>query len=117
MKWSPLTYSNFDFMTGRSPSESTIGNASMDSKYGVTWNHAWNSRLSSVASYSHTKTQYQDAIPAQTDNTDALGLKLNYQWMRTVKLGIGYDRTDKTSNNPTSEYKRNIYSIFLNAAI
>ena len=117
VKWSPLTYSNFDFTTGRSPNESTIGNASMDTKYGVNWNHAWNSRLSSVASYSNLKTEYQDAVPAQTDKTDAFGLKLNYQWTRNVKIGAGYDRTDKTSNNPTSEYKRNIYSIFLNAAI
>jgi putative salt-induced outer membrane protein YdiY len=117
VKWSPLTYSNFDFTTGRGPNESTIGSASMDTKYGVTWNHAWNSRLSSVASYSNLKTEYQDVVPAQTDKTDAFGLKLNYQWTRNVKIGAGYDRTDKTSNNPTSEYKRNIYSIFLNAAI
>lgn len=117
VKWSPLTYSNFDFTTGRSPNESTIGNASFDRRYGVTWNHAWNSRLSSVASYNSTKAEYQDSVPTQTDKTDALGLKLNYQWTRNVKLGVGYDRTDKTSNVATSEYKRNIYSIFLNAAI
>lgn len=120
VKWSPLTYSNFDFMAGRTPGESTIGNASMDTRYGVNWNHAWSSRLSSVASYNHTKNEYQynDGVVApQTDKTQALGLKLNYQWMRTIKLGVGYDRTDKTSNNPSSEYKRNIYSIFLNAAI
>ncbi|MCK9382727.1 MAG: outer membrane beta-barrel protein [Sulfuritalea sp.] len=120
VKWSPLTYSNFDFTTGRMPSESTIGNASMDSKYGVAWNHAWNSRLSSIATYTNTKNEYQynDGVAApQTDKTNALGLKLNYQWMRTLRLGVGYDRTDKTSTNPASEYKRNIYSIFLNAAI
>jgi hypothetical protein len=44
-------------------------------------------------------------------------MKLNYQWMRTVKVGVGYDRTDKTSTNATSAYKRDIWSIFLNAAI
>lgn len=117
VKWSPLTYSNFDFTTGRGTNESTIGSSSIDRRVGVAWNHAWNSRLSSVASYSNTKTEYQDLIPAQTDKTNALGLKLNYHWTRVVKLGIGYDRTDKTSDNPASEYKRNIYSIFLNAAI
>lgn len=117
VKWSPLTYSNFDFTTGRGSNESTIGSSSIDRRYGVAWNHAWNSRLSSVASYSNTKTEYQDSIPTQTDKTDALGLKLNYHWTRNVKIGAGYDRTDKTSNNPTSEYKRNLYSIFLNAAI
>jgi len=118
VKWSPLTYSNFDFTTGKSPGESTIGNASLDTRYGATWNHVWNSRLSSAASLNNTKTEYQaNAGVSQTDKINALGLKLNYQWMRTVKFGIGYDRTDKTSTNPTSEYKRNIYSIFLNAAI
>jgi len=118
VKWSPLTYSTFDFNTGRTTGESTIGNASLDTKYGVTWNHAWNSRLSSVVAYSNTKNAYQsDTGIQQTDKTNVLGLKLNYQWIRTVKLGVGYDRTDKTSDVATSEYKRNIYSIFLNAAI
>jgi hypothetical protein len=118
VKWSPLTYSNFDFTTGKSPGESTIGNASLDTRYGVSWNHVWNSRLSSLASLNTTKTAYQaNAGVAQTDKINALGLKLNYQWMRTVKLGLGYDRTDKTSTSAASEYKRNIYSIFLNAAI
>lgn len=117
VKWSPLTYSNFDFFTGKLPSESTIGTASVDTRYGANWNHAWSSRLSSDVSYSTTKAEYQGVTPTQTDKTNMLGLKLNYQWMRTVKVGAAYDRTDKTSNNPTSEYKRNIYSIFLNAAI
>lgn len=117
VKWSPLTYSNFEFFTGKLPSESTIGNSSVDTRYGATWNHLWSSRLSSAVSYSSTKAEYQGATTAQTDTTDALGLKLNYQWTRNVKVGAGYDRTDKTSNNATAEYKRNIYSIFLNAAI
>lgn len=118
VKWSPLTYSSFEFNTGRGPGESTIGNASMDTKYGALWNHAWNSRLSSVVTYNNTKNLYEgNAGVIQTDKTNTLGLKLNYQWMRTVKVGAGYDRTDKTSDVATSEYKRNIYSIFLNAAI
>jgi hypothetical protein len=120
VKWSPLTYSNFDFSTGRSTGEATVGNASIDSRYGVTWNHVWNSRLSSVASFNSTKTDYQynaGVAAQQSDKTNALGLKVNYQWMRTVKVGAAYDRTDKTSNTASAEYKRNIYSIFLNAAI
>ena len=121
VKWSPLTYSNFEFMTSKSPGESTIGNASLDTRYGVTWNHVWSSRLSSAASFNNTKTDYQynagGVATPQSDKINNLGLKLNYQWLRTVKLGMGYDRTDKTSNNANSEYKRNIYSIFLSAAI
>jgi hypothetical protein len=104
-------------MVAKSPSESTVGNSSIDSRYGATWNHAWSSRFSSVLSYSNLKTEYQGLVAAQTDKTDTVGLKLNYQWTRNVKIGAGYDWTDKTSNNPTMEYKRNIYSVFLNAAI
>ena len=120
VKWSPLTYSNFDFNTGRSTGEATTGNASLDTKYGISWNHVWNSRLSSVASYSNLKNAYQhedNALLKQVDTTNTIGLKLNYQWMRTVKIGAGYDRTDKTSNSANSAYKRNLYSVFLNAAI
>lgn len=121
VKWSPLTYSNFDFFTGKTTGEATIGNASVDTRYGAIWNHLWSSRLSSAVSYNSTKTEYQynagGVATPQTDTINMLGLKLNYKWTRNVKIGAGYDRTDKTSNNATSEYKRNIYSIFLNAAI
>lgn len=120
IKWSPLTYSNFDFNTGRSANEATIGNASIDSKYGVAWNHAWNSRLSSVVTYNNTKTDYQynaGVATPQTDKINAYGLKLNYQWTRNFRVGAGYDYTDKDSNVAAFSYKRNIYSVFLNAAI
>jgi hypothetical protein len=118
IKWSPLTYSTFDFTTGKTPGESTIGNASLDARYGVVWNHAWSGRVSSVASYNRTDTDYQaNTGVSQTDRINAYGLKLNYQWMRTVKVGMGYDRTDKSSTSSTSAYKRDIWSLFLNAAI
>jgi hypothetical protein len=118
IKWSPLTYSNFDFVTSKSPGESTIGNASLDTRHNVSWNHAWNSQLSSVVGYSYTDTEYQtNAGGGQKDKINAYNMKLNYQWMRTIKVGVGYDRTDKTSTNATSAYKRDIWSIFLNAAI
>jgi hypothetical protein len=118
IKWSPLTYSTVDFTTGKSPGESTIGNASLDTRHGITWNHAWSGRVSTIASYNYTDTDYQaNAGVSQSDKINAYGLKLNYQWMPTVKVGMGYDRTDKTSTSATSAYKRDIWSIFLNAAI
>ena len=118
IKWSPLTYSSFDFSSSKTPGESTIGNASLDTRHGVSWNHAWNSRVSSVASYNYTDTDYQsNAGVSQSDKINAYSLKVNYQWMRTIKLGAGYERTDKSSTSATSAYKRDIWSIYLNAAI
>ena len=115
VKWSPLTYSSVELTTGRSVGESSIGNASLDTRLGLSWSHSWNSRLTSVASLSNTDTDYQ-GYP-QTDKTKVYGLKLNYQPTRTIKLGAGYDRTDKTSSTPTSEYQRGIFNVFLNAAL
>ncbi|MCX7166518.1 MAG: outer membrane beta-barrel protein [Rhodocyclales bacterium] len=127
VKWSPLTYSNFDFVSSRLPSESTVAGASRDTRHGATWNHVWSSQFSTALSYNLTESTYEysatDTRPAsgsQKDKTSALGLKLNYKWTRIVKLGVGYDRTDKTSSNFVGTdpgYKKNIYSIFLNAAI
>lgn len=120
VQWKPLTYSTFDFSTGKSPSESTIGSASMDSRYGINWNHVWSSRLSTIASYNRNDSDTKDTTAAaniQTDRTNTYGLKLNYQWMRTVKVGMGYDRTDKSSTSAASAHKKNIWSLFLNAAI
>lgn len=118
IQWKPLTYSTVNFSTGKQPGESTIGNASLDSKFNVSWNHAWSSQLSSDVSYGYTATDYQgNAGVVQKDKINNYGFKLNYQWLRTVKVGMGYDRTDKTSTSATSEHKKNIWSIFLNAAI
>jgi hypothetical protein len=118
IKWSPLTYSSFDFSSSKTPGESTVGNASLDTRHGVSWNHAWNSRVSSVASYNYTDTDTQsNAGVSQSDKINAYSLKVNYQWMRTIKLGAGYERTDKSSTSATSAYKRDIWSIYLNAAI
>ena len=86
IKWSPLTYSSFDFSSSKTPGESTIGNASLDTRHGVNWNHAWNSRVSSVASYNYTDTDYQsNAGVSQSDKINAYSLKVNYQWMRDRK--------------------------------
>jgi hypothetical protein len=120
VKWSPQTYSTFDFATSKLAGESTIGNASIDTRFSVNWNHLWSSRLSTTASLSTSKSDYQyntGTVFQQSDKTNTLGLKVNYQWMRTVKFGAGYDRTDKTSNSATSEMKKNIFSVFVNAAI
>lgn len=120
VKWSPLTYSTVDFTTGQSPNESTIGNSSLDTKYGIAWNHAWSSRLSSMASYNYLESDYQynsGTLFKQNEKTDTFNLKLNYQWTRVFRVGGFYEYTDKTSNNPSSEYKRNIYGLYLNAAI
>lgn len=108
----------FRFFEQQDTGESTIGNASLDTRHGVSWNHARNSRLSSVASYNYTDTDYQsNAGVSQSDKINAYSVKLNYQWMRTIKLGAGYERTDKSSTSATSAYKRDIWSIYLNAAI
>ncbi len=128
VKWSPLTYSNFDFVSSRLPSESTVAGASRDTRHGATWNHVWSSQFSTALSYNFTESTYEysatDTRPvsgSQKDKTAALGLKLNYKWTRNIKLGAGYDRTDKTSSNfvGTNDpgYKKNIFSVFLNAAI
>ncbi|NJD34706.1 MAG: hypothetical protein FIA96_07740 [Betaproteobacteria bacterium] len=120
VKWSPLTYSTVDFTSGQAPSESSIGTASLDTRYGIAWNHAWNSRLSSLVSYNYLESDYQynsGTLFRQNDKTDTYNLKLDYRWTRVIKVGGFYEYTDRTSNNRFNEYKRNIYGVFLNAAI
>ena len=115
VRWSPVTYSGFEVASGRSTNESSIGNASLDTRLGLSWNHSWNNRLTSLLSLSNTNTDYQGAD--QTDKVKAYGMKVNYQASRNIKLGVGYDRTDKTSSSKTAEYQRGIINIFLSAAL
>lgn len=117
VKWSPLTYSTIDFMTSKKPSEATLGSATVDRTVGLVWNHAWSSRLSSAVSYNNTRSDYQGLAVARRDTVDAFGAKLSYQALRWFKVGAGYDFTNKKSTADAGGYDRNIFSVFVGAAL
>ena len=118
VRWSPLTYSVWDFNTSKATNESTgTGDFLLTQNYGVNWNHAWNSRFSSLANASWRKDEFQGTGGGRLDKTSTAGLTLNYQFQRWLRLGGGYTYTDRISNPDTTNFTRHLFMFTLGATL
>lgn len=109
IRWRPRTYSVIDLSALQRFDESTgVGDTIVERRGGIGWTHAWNSRLSHNLSYAHIRSTYLGAGTNRRDETDAIGVKLSYQFRRWARFGAEYIRTDRDSNDPTYRYNRNM---------
>ena len=116
IQWSPLSYSKFDFFTSKSFVESTgLGDFILNKRYGVAWNHEWDSRLSSTFSYSRADDIFSGN--PRVDTTDTTGFKLSYKPTRWLSLGGEYTHTSRDSNFGAAIYKKNLYMFTVSAAL
>jgi hypothetical protein len=117
VRWSPRTYSVFDFTTFRRFEESTgVGDAIVQSQYGAKWTHAWNSRLSHSIVYDFYNDKYK-GDSSRDDNTNALGLRMDYRFRRWLKFGAEYQFTNRDSNEPQYRYQRNLILFTVGATL
>ncbi len=118
VRWSPLTYSVFDFVTSKQTGESTgVGDTVVGTNYGVTWSHAWSSRLRTQALASLRNDAFQGAGITRKDDTGSFGLKVAYDFRRWLKLGAEYTHTERDSNDNTFNYKRNLLLFTVGATL
>ena len=118
VRWSPLTYSVFDFNTSKSTNESTgTGDFLLTQLYGVNWNHAWNSRFSSATQANWRKDEFLGTNSGRVDKTSTLGLSLTYQWQRWLRFGGSYTLTDRVSNPNTFDYTRHLWMFTVGATL
>lgn len=116
ISWAPRTYSKFDFFTSRTTNESTgLGRFILSSIGGVSWNHAWSSFFSTGLDLRYQKDQYQGFN--RTDEIKTVGLKAGYKFRRWLTLGAEFSHTNRDSNQPISEYDRNLYLLTATASM
>ena len=106
VRWSPLTYSVFDFTAAKRTTESTgTGDFLLSNMLGANWNHAWNSRLSSGLLANWKRDQFMGAgngiNMGRIDATLTLGANLSYAYSRSLKFGGEYTHTGRDSKIPT----------------
>lgn len=107
VRWSPRTYSVFDLSTARNTADSTgVGEYLINRNLGLTWNHMWSDRVSTLVSYSNLKTEY--AGDPRRDDTDTFSIGANYTMRRWLRLGVNLTHTDRSSNQAVNEYDRNV---------
>lgn len=118
VEWRPMTYSKVNFFTVKTIAESTgLGNFILSKRTGALWTHAWTSRITTIASYTFVKDDFQGGGSTRRDETDTLGFKLNYKLGRNLVLGADYTRADRDSNTAGFNYKRNQFMISLGAKL
>ncbi len=118
VRWSPLTYSVFDFYTSKATNESTgTGDFLLTQTYGMTWNHAWNSRFSTVGLASWRKDDFLGTGGGRIDKTSTVGVKASYQWQRWLRFGGEYTMTDRVSNPNTFDYTRHLWMFTVGATL
>lgn len=118
VRWSPLTYSVFDLTTSRMTNESTgVGSAIVSNTYGLTWNHAWNSRLRTHALAGYRHDDFLDSSPSRIDKTSSLGAKVSYEFRRWLLFGAEYTHTDRNSTLNFDDYRRNLFLLTVGATL
>ena len=116
IRWSPLTYSVFDFVTNRQTYESTgLGSTILGTNYGVTWSHVWSSRLRTQVLANYRTDDYK-GFP-RNDDTTMLGLRASYEFRRWLRFGAEYTYWNRDSNINTFEYKRNLFLLTVGATL
>ncbi len=116
IRWSPLTYSVFDFNTQKTFGESTgVGDFTLSKRYSASWTHDWTSRITSQAFISRSDDEFIRNV--RDDSTDSLGFRLNYKLQRWLTVGGEYTYTDRSSNVQGFNYKRNLYMLTLGATL
>jgi hypothetical protein len=85
--------------------------------YGATWSHAWSSRLRTQVLTSFRNDSFPGALVNRSDDTSSFGLKVGYDFRRWLKFGAELTHTDRESNDPTLNYKRNLLLFTVGATL
>ena len=119
VRWSPLSYSVFDFVSAKQASESTgIGDAIVVKNYGVTWSHAWSSRVRTQALANWSSGNFTGPTGlGRKDDTSTFGLKAYYQFRRWLRFGAEYTYFNRDSNLDAFDYKRNLLLFTVGATL
>jgi len=112
VRWSPRTYSHFDFRTARYPSESNGGGNFIDNTvYSVTWEHEWSSRIKSRLGARDLDQDYRGSAVNRKQELTQYNFSLSYQMRRWLSWRAGVEVDSRNSNINRFEFDGNVYSV------
>lgn len=118
IRWSPLTYSVVDLATGKNfnDSQAGLGSTYVTSRYvTLAWNHGWTERIRSTLAGSYETDTYSGI--GREDKVGYVTGKLAYDMRRWLSLGAEYKFSERDSNVNGSNYKQNLYLLFIRATL
>lgn len=120
VQWLPLTYSGFDFSTGRRAKDVDALNINSDyiieTTYAIGWNHQWSEQLSSKLAYEYQTDEYNRVIQLGTalgreDTRKVLTAELETKPLRWLTVKGFVNLEDRTSTLGVIEYDRTVYGL------
>ena len=108
--WKPLTYSEFDFTTGRASRDPNgAGDFIRGTSYGVKWHHEWSELFTSSVGFKQVNDVYTGID--RDDKSKVFQFGLNYYVTRWLTLNTGVDIFEIDSTDSQFTYDRNVYFI------
>ena len=111
--WQPLTYSGFDFATGRRAKDvdavNVLGDFVIETSYSIGWNHEWSETWDTKVAYEHQTNEYN--LQSREDTAKVITLELNKQLLRWVKLTAFANLEDRTSTLGIIEFDRKVIGL------
>ena len=112
VRWSPRTYSHFDFRTARYPSETNGGGNFIDNtSYSVTWEHEWSERIKSQLGARSLEQDYQGSTRDRKQELTEYSFSLIYEMRRWLSWEAGVEVKSRDSNIDRLVFDGNVYSI------
>ncbi|WNC71210.1 outer membrane beta-barrel protein [Thalassotalea psychrophila] len=113
--WTPLTYSNFDFSTSRSLSETKGQGSSIENtNYNMSWQHQWLDRIATKLSIQFSDDSYGDT--RREDENTIASATMSYQMHRNIDLSLSLLNAKRKSNIDAVEYEGNTIAVGIRAS-
>ena len=118
IRWSPRSYSHFDFRSARLPSETNGFGSFIDNRVNsISWEHEWNSRIQSSLSVSDWRMDYRDSTIERQQDLTQYSLTLSYEMRRWLTLEAGVEVNSRESNIDIFGFDGNVYRISVLAGL
>lgn len=125
--WEPVDYTKFTLKTMQTFDETTSSSNvnKQVTRHTLAWQHEWNDRLTSTASYTFSESDDEGSIAAAQINRekDLIELGVIYELQRWVDLGLKYRYTDQDGTtgigavSSRDTYERNEIVLSLDMAL
>ncbi len=110
VRYSPRSYSTFEFATGREYENAVCGSTTVErEEYSLTWSHRWRERFGTSFGVSFINDEF---IPSnRTDDITTFSAALRYQFRRYLSFDASLRYFDSSSSFAEFDYDRTLFQI------
>ena len=120
VRWTPRTYSAFNFITSRATQDSTAVSAGLadytvDQSYNLNWMHQWSGAVSTRVGFALIDSEYK--VSDRQEDVSRLALGAEYRFSRWFGLNFDYTHERRDSTQVGVDYSKNLFMLSANFAL